>query len=296
MRLRYVLSLILLWVASACSEAAMQNAQKSILTSSQDKAVTDEKAGEGEREGQTSSSRDENPSQSQAAEGSSTLDPVAANPVIVSGAYLVCIQSTDVDCRVDSDSETNIAVDPGFQLQFFYQGQAVTASESKRAGWRWKLNPQALLFGSVEVRLQFVLEGVVNRELSTVYEVSPMQIGDGSTQSVQPGCNGEIGTETQPFALEFIKSFKLEEANSIVIDMIGVCGIVLSNDAYIQVSNSAGREVFKRFLPSTKAPADLKFVVPELAVGDYSLRIHASDKYEIDDFYIRNLSISLQAR
>ena len=120
-----------------------------------------------------------------------------------------------------------------------------------------------------------------------------MQIGDGSG-SIQPGCNGEIGTQTKPVTLEFVKAFKLEKPSSVVVDMIGVCGIVLSNDAYVQVSNSAGDAVFKKFLPSTQASTDLKFVVPELAAGDYSIRIHASDKFEVDDFYIRNLSISLR--
>lgn len=278
MKFKYLFSVIPLWSALGCSEAAMQGGQQ-----------TSQAQGVVEKDGQTPAT---NAGQS-SGENVSNLNPVAVEPVSVSGAYLVCIQAQDVDCRVDSDTQKNIAVDPSFQLKFYYQGQPVTAGESKRAGWRWKLNPQNLLFGSVEVRLQFALDGAAKRELTTVYEVSPMQIGDGSG-SVQPGCNGEIGTQSQPFALEFIKSFKLEKASSVVIDMVGVCGIVLSNDAYVQVSNSSGEEVFKGFFPSTRSSTDLKFIVPELAIGDYSLRIHASDKYEIDDFYIRNLSVSLR--
>lgn len=77
-----------------------------------------------------------------------------------------------------------------------------------------------------------------------------------------------------------------------MIDLTGLCGIIRANDSFVQVLDSSGQEVFKRFLPVSANALPLSLTVEGLSSGVYTLALIPGDNLDIDDFFINSLAIS----
>lgn len=123
--------------------------------------------------------------------------PAAMQPIGVSGAYLVCFQTADVNCRLNDGSGQNFAVPTEYELRFFYQNKAVPYRAATVLPCQWKLGPDILATGSITVKLLLLSQNTVVKEFTTLFEGSALPIGDG-TSNPQNGCPTDINPSAGP--------------------------------------------------------------------------------------------------
>lgn len=221
---------------------------------------------------------------------------VAAEPIMVGGAYLVCVQSDSVECRLDAGTSRNIAIPAALKVQFFNADESiVTHSDASLAGFRWRLNNFISTPPISRISLKLTSPNGQSWLFRSEVENQAVQIGDGTTQL--QGCTLSFVRSSNLVGLTYERSFAVREGESaFIIELTGLCGIARSNDSLLRVLDASQREVFTRFLPVTAGAISLSLTVEGVSPGVYSVVLIPGDNIDIDDFFINSLAISSLAR
>ncbi len=220
---------------------------------------------------------------------------IANEPVMVGGAFLVCVQSAQVECRLDTNTQRNIVVPAGLKVEFFQGTKPVTYSAASIAGFRWRMTNYTPNDPVKILQLKISAPSGKNWKYWTDFEAQPLQIGDGTT--ALQGCTQSFVKTAKLVGITFSKTYQVQaEAPNFFIDLLGLCGIVRANDSLIQILDSNGVEVFKQFLPTTPTIVNVHYPVTGLLPGPYTIRIKAGDAIDIDDLFINGLSFSTVGR
>lgn len=231
----------------------------------------------------TIDSRDEEPED--------TNHETANEPVMVGGAFLVCVQSAQVECRLDTNTQRNLQVPAGLKVEFLQGANALTFTAATITGFRWRMSNYNPNDPVKILQLKISSTSGKNWNYWTDFEAQPLQIGDG-TNALQ-GCTQTFVRTAKMVGIAFSRTYRVQpEAPNFFIDLLGLCGIVRANDSLIQILDSNGVEVYKQFLPTTAAIVNVHYPVTGLKPGLYTIRIKAGDSIDIDDLFINGLSFS----
>ncbi len=214
---------------------------------------------------------------------------------MVGGAFLVCVQSVQVECRLDTEAMSNINPPEGLKLEFSTNNQAVTFTPSSLQGFRWHLNTTAAVGSIRSVVLKISSASGKEWIYQTEFDTQALQIGDG-TRALQ-GCTQTFVRQSKMVGLSYDMPFQVPVGmSSFMINLTGLCGIIRPNDSMIRLLDATAAETFKEFLPVTAAPVSLKYKVLNLKPGAYILRVTPGDDIDIDDLFINSLAISSLGR
>ncbi|SMF84118.1 hypothetical protein [Pseudobacteriovorax antillogorgiicola] len=217
-----------------------------------------------------------------------TTEVLVSEPVMVAGSFLFCQIVDDIYCRIDTKDQKNIPIDAAISEQFFIDNVAVESTRLDGELWRWKL--PVTLVASIKIDLSLEFNGNILARYSTFIENQILHLGDGTTQL--QGCSQETLTNSVLVGLSIDKKVELARKGSLAINIGGLCGIGRADDSRVEVLNAQEIIIFTEFLPTTPAPLDIQFLVPDLDMGEYTVRVSAGIDPDPDDLFMTGFGLS----
>ena len=226
---------------------------------------------------------------------------VAAEPVSVGGAFLVCDKETDIYCVLNDSNGKKIQfaqqVATTVTVNLFSSAQKKPGTftwQDPNAAWHWKLDPGGVFTIADVAGLSLHIAGQTDRQADfmVAFNEKPIQVGDGTTQPTQGGCTaGTMNSAVAPVRIFTQDITLVGDQNRLVVGLHRLCGIVRPNEALVQLQKS-GATVKQYLLPATTGEEDHSYTFTGLSAGTYTLRLIPGDKIDVDDFAFYGLMLS----